>query len=154
MEALPDFSAQRFLVVDDVAEMVETVTEMLRRCGARHIYRASGSAPALAVLSREKDIDCVISDFNMSPENGLQLLAAIRTGSQPRTPRDRRFILLTGHGEMEVVRAAQALDVHGYVVKPVSLVTLIQTVQRALARSIKLKTVSEYQAIKIVGAPI
>jgi CheY-like chemotaxis protein len=149
-----DLSAKRFLVVDDMPEMTETVIRMLKHHGATQFFRAATVEEALAIAGREKGLDCIISDFNMRPQTGLQFLSSIRTGGKPGIPRDQRFILLTGHGEAEVVRAAVALDVNGYVVKPVSLKMLIQVVERALGRPTPLKAAAAYQAVKLSAAPI
>lgn len=123
------------------------------RNGASRFFRANGVEAASAIAAREKNLDCIISDFNMTPVNGLQFLSAVRTGSLASIPRDQQFILLTGHGEIEVVRAARTLDVSGYVVKPVALKTLAQALQRAFSRPVPLKTANEYEAIKLISAP-
>lgn len=148
-----DFAAKRFLLVDDMPEMIETIANMLRHCGAREIFRANGAEAALSVLRAEASVDCIISDFNMGQFNGLKLLGMLRSGSVAGLQRDQRFVLLTGHGETEVVRAALALDVNGYVVKPVALKTLSQTLAHAFSRQIKLKSVPEYQAVKPISVP-
>ncbi len=149
----PDFSTKRFMVVDDMPEMTETVIRMLKRHGASQFFRSTNVEEALAVAAREKP-DCIISDFNMPAQTGLHFLSAIRTGAKAGLPRDQRFILLTGHGEAEVVRTAVALDVNGYVVKPVSLKMLVQTVERALAKPTPLKAATAYQSVKVGAAPV
>ncbi len=148
-----DLSAKRFIVVDDMPEMIDTVVNMLRHCGLREVDRASGAEAALAILRSGQTVDCIISDFNMGRFNGLELLRLLRSGGVPGVQRDQRFILLTGHGETEVVSAALALDVNGYVVKPVALKTLSQTIERALSRSIKLKSAQEYQTQQAIAVP-
>jgi CheY-like chemotaxis protein len=102
----PDFSGKRFLVVDDMPEMTETVIRMLKHHGAGDLFRSTNAEEALAVVARQK-ADCIISDFNMTPLTGLEFLSKIRTGAQAGIPRDQRLILLTGHGEAEVVRTAR-----------------------------------------------
>jgi DNA-binding NarL/FixJ family response regulator len=87
------------------------------------------------------------------PAQRPAVLSRIRTGAQAGIPRDQRFILLTGHGEAEVVRTAMALDVTGYMVKPVSLKNLVQSVERALAKTIAIKPVAAYQAVKPGATP-
>ena len=154
MDTPTDFSGKRFLVVDDMPEMTETVIRMLRHHGASQFFRSTTVEEALAIAVREKGLDCIISDFNMTPQTGLQFLSAIRTGAKAGIPRDQRFILLTGHGEADVVRTAVALDVNGYIVKPVSLKMLAQTVERAFSRAAPLKPASAYQAIKPGAAPV
>jgi CheY-like chemotaxis protein len=154
LDARTDFSTKRFLVVDDIPEMTETVIRMLRHYGASQFFRSTTVEEALAIAAREKGLDCIISDFNMTPLTGLQFLRIVRTGVQAGIPRDQRFILLTGHGEAEVVRTAMALDVSGYIVKPVSLKMLLQAVERAFSRPIALKAASAYQSTKSGAAPI
>ncbi len=134
-------------------EMIETISQMLRHHGAVRLFRAAEAEAALAIVRAEKGVDCIISDFNMSPVSGLQFLGAIRTGLYAEVPRDQRFILLTGHGERDVVLAAQALDVSGYIVKPVSLKTLVQALQRAFSRPLPLKPVNAYKAVPQVPVP-
>ena len=153
MDAPPDLSAKRFLIVDDMPEMMETVIQMLRHFKATQFFRANAAENALAIANQEGNIDCIISDFNMKPRNGLELLSAIRCGLYPRVPRDHVFILLTGHGELEVVKTARALDVNGYIVKPLSIKTLIQTVQRALSKPLVLKPASHYRQVEVIAAP-
>jgi DNA-binding NarL/FixJ family response regulator len=152
-DARTDFAGKRFLVVDDMPEMTETVIRMLKHYGASDFFRSANAEEALAIAAWEK-IDCIISDFNMAPLNGLEFLAKIRTGAQPGIPRDQRFILVTGHGDADVVRTALALDVNGYMVKPVSLKMLVQSVERAFSRTVPLKPVSAYQAVKPSAAPV
>ncbi len=48
---------------------------------------------------------------------------------------------------MDVVRAAKALDVNGYVVKPVAPDIFIKTVQRALDAAPALKPPGDYERI-------
>jgi two-component system, chemotaxis family, chemotaxis protein CheY len=153
LDARTDFATKRFLVVDDMPEMIETVVRMLKHYGASDFFRSATAEEALAIAASQK-IDCIISDFNMAPLTGLQLLSRIRTGAQSGVPRDQRFILLTGHGEADVVRSAMALDASGYVVKPVSLKMLVQAVERAFSRPMTLKAVSAYQAVKLSAAPV
>lgn len=153
MDPPTDFATKRFLVVDDMPEMTETVIRMLKHHGASEFFRSANVEEALAIAARQK-LDCIISDFNMTPLTGLQFLSRIRTGAQPGIPRDQRFILLTGHGEAEIVRTAMALDVNGYIVKPVSLKMLVQVVERAFSRTAPLKAASAYASVKLAAAPV
>ena len=63
--------------------------------------------------------------------------------------RDTRFVMLTGHGEAEVVRTAAALDVDGYAVKPISQRGLAQTLTRAFNRKRIMKAGSEYASVAL-----
>ena len=76
----------------------------------------------------------------MKPINGLQLLQGIRLGVNAKIPREQPFIMLTGHSETDVVKAAISLDVQGYVVKPVAPEKLYHTIDKVLTRTITEKT--------------
>jgi two-component system, chemotaxis family, chemotaxis protein CheY len=142
-------SGRRFLVADDHSYMIEVIAEILNHFGAEQTARADGVDAAVNCINPRAAFDAIICDFNMKPLNGIQFLQAIRSGKHREIKRDQRFILLTGHGEMDVVKAAKALDVNGYVVKPVAPDTFIKTVQRALGPAPPLKTASDYERIPI-----
>jgi DNA-binding NarL/FixJ family response regulator len=87
-----------------------------------------------------------------SNQDGLELLQGIREGRNPGLVRDTRFIMLTSHSEKEVVQTALALDVDGYVIKPISPGGLVQTIERAFARKRILKAGSDYAAVELPKA--
>jgi CheY-like chemotaxis protein len=137
----------RFLVVDDHAYMIDVICEILRHYGAAETARAESVDAALTRISPRMQFDCIICDFNMKPVNGLKFLQVIRSGKRADIARDQRFVLLTGHGDMEVVKTAKALDVSGYVVKPVAADTFVKTVLRALASKAALRPVTDYERV-------
>ncbi|MBY0510789.1 MAG: response regulator [Rhodospirillaceae bacterium] len=140
-------AGRRFLVVDDQHHMIEVVSEMLRHYAAKEVLGAEGVEAALFRCAGRSDFDCIVCDFNMQPVNGIQFLQAIRGGQRPEIPRDQRFLLLTGHGDMDVVKAAKALDVSAYVVKPVAPDTFIKSVTRAMATAPTLRPPADYIAV-------
>lgn len=140
-------NGRRFLVVDDHGYMIDVINEILKHFGAGDTVRAESVDAALGRIDPRRGIDVIVCDFNMKPTNGIQFLQTIRTGKHAHIKRDQRFILLTGHGEMDVVRAAKGLDVNGYVVKPVAPDIFIKTVERALGAAPALKPVGDYERI-------
>ena len=142
-------AGRRFLVVDDHPYMIEVIGEILRHYGAADVERADGVQSALARCSARDPFDCIICDFNMKPVNGVQLLQAVRSGKRPELKREQAFILLTGHGDMDVVKAAKGLDVNAYVVKPVAADTFIKAVTRALESPPALKPAADYERVSI-----
>ncbi len=153
MTRAPDFSTMRFLVVDDEPFMLGMLERMLRQFKAGTILKAHEGAEALrSVKDNLSQVECIVSDFNMKPVNGLQLLQAVRTGLNPRIPRDQAFIMLTGHGETEVVKSAIMLDVNGYLMKPVAPEKLAQTLERVLKKPIDLKDAAYYKSVNIGAA--
>ncbi len=150
MDKLPDYSTKRFLIVDDEVFMIGLIDRMLKQCNAGMIMKANDGGTALrSIKDNFTQVDCIISDFNMKPINGLQFLQGVRVGINPKIPRDQPFIMLTGHGETEVVKTAIALDVSGYVVKPVAPDKLVQTIEKVLRRPQEIKDVDYYRGIKL-----
>ncbi len=140
-------AGKRALVVDDQGYMIDVVCEILRHFAADETVRAESVEAAVARFDPHINFDCVICDFNMKPVNGIQFLQAIRAGKLAHVKRDQPFILLTGHGDIEVVKAAKALDVSGYAVKPVAPDTFIKVITRAFATPLALKPVADYERV-------
>jgi two-component system chemotaxis response regulator CheY len=140
---------RNFLVVDDQTYMIDVIAEMLRHYGAKDIARAETVDAAAANFGPHLTFDAVICDFNMKPINGIQFLQGIRAGKIFGAKRDQCFILLTGHGDLEVVKAAKGLDVSGYAVKPVAPDTFIKVVTRALATAHTLKQPADYERVQV-----
>src|SRR5271170_4855113 len=92
-----DYGELRFLVADDRSFIRTLVNSMLLQEGARHIGRAASGQEAIEVLQKGGGrFDCIISDWNMEPINGVQLLQKIRAGQVPHISPDVCFVLLTG----------------------------------------------------------
>jgi YesN/AraC family two-component response regulator len=154
MEKLSDYSSKRFLIVDDEVFMLGLIERMLKECKAGVIMKAGDGGAALrSIKDNFTQVDCIISDFNMKPVNGLQLLQGIRLGINPKIPREQAFIMLTGHGESDVVKTAIALDVNGYVVKPVALDKLMATIDKVFARPVEIKDPEYYRSVKVPKVP-
>lgn len=79
------------LVVDDDPEFLIAMKLMMRMCGFSHIVAATNGAEAIEHL-KEWRFDIILSDWNMTPMDGLDLLRALRAmpgvGNTP-------FVLLT-----------------------------------------------------------
>ena len=77
------------LVVDDYRTMVRIIRNLLRQLGFEDIDDASDGALALAKM-RDKRYGLVISDWNMEPMTGLQLLKEIRADNKRILKKRRR----------------------------------------------------------------
>jgi DNA-binding NarL/FixJ family response regulator len=150
MEHLPNYASYRFLIVDDEPFMLGAHVRMLKMCQAGFIETARDGASALrAIKDGSMQIDCIITDFDMKPMNGLQLLSAIRLGVNPLIPRGQRFIMLTGNADADVVEAARALDVNGFIVKPVTPDVLCLTINQVLHDARQLRAADAYRTITL-----
>lgn len=108
------------LIVDDYATMVRIIRNVLRQLGLADVDEAHDGGSALALLG-EKDYGLIISDWNMEPMTGYELLQAVRADRRlSHTP----FIMLTAESEAEKRAAAKAAGANTYIVKPFSAATL------------------------------
>ena len=110
------------LVVDDYKSMVRIVRGMLNQLGFVNVDDAPDGAAAMALL-KEKQYGLVLSDWNMQPVTGLELLKQVRAEEKTRaTP----FVMVTAEAKVENVIAARQAGVDNYVIKPFTLAVLKQ----------------------------
>ena len=110
------------LVVDDYKSMVRIVRGMLNQLGFVNVDDAPDGAAAMALL-KEKTYGLVLSDWNMQPVTGLELLKQVRAEEKTRgTP----FVMVTAEAKVENVIAARQAGVNNYVIKPFTLAVLKQ----------------------------
>ena len=108
------------LVVDDYNTMIRIIRNLLRQLGFEDVDDASDGSAALAKM-RGKRYGLVISDWNMEPMTGYELLQQVRSDpSLHGTP----FIMVTAESKTENVIAAKQAGVNNYIVKPFNADTL------------------------------
>ena len=108
------------LVVDDYKTMVRIIRNLLKQLGFNNVDDAADGVEALSKL-REKKYGLVISDWNMEPMTGYELLKEVRSDDAlNRTP----FIMVTAESKTENVIAAKKAGVNNYIVKPFNAQTL------------------------------
>jgi two-component system, chemotaxis family, chemotaxis protein CheY len=108
------------LVVDDYNTMVRIIRNLLKQLGFEDVDDASDGASALAKM-RSKRYGLVISDWNMEPMTGYELLRQVRADPElGPTP----FIMVTAESKTENVIAAKKAGVNNYIVKPFNAQTL------------------------------
>jgi two-component system chemotaxis response regulator CheY len=108
------------LVVDDYNTMVRIIRNLLRQLGFEHIDDASDGSSALAKMEQRK-YGLVISDWNMEPMTGYDLLQKVRANPEMS---DTPFIMVTAESKTENVVAAKKAGVSNYIVKPFNAQTL------------------------------
>jgi two-component system, chemotaxis family, chemotaxis protein CheY len=107
------------LVVDDYSTMIRIIRNLLKQLGFENVDDASDGSAALAKMQVKK-YDLVISDWNMEPMTGYDLLREVRASPElSKTP----FIMITAESKTENVIAAKA-GVNNYIVKPFNAATL------------------------------
>jgi two-component system chemotaxis response regulator CheY len=108
------------LIVDDYKTMLRIIRNLLKQLGFDNVDEASDGSAALQKL-RDGKFGLVISDWNMEPMSGIQLLREVRAdGNLRKMP----FIMVTAESKTENVVIAKEAGVTNYIVKPFNAATL------------------------------
>ncbi len=122
--------SMRVLVVDDYTTMIRIIRNLLRQLGFAHIDDATDGSAALTKM-RDRRYGLVISDWNMEPMTGYDLLKQVRSDPELcATP----FIMVTAESKTANVIAAKQAGVNNYIVKPFNAETLKNKIEAVFAR--------------------
>lgn len=116
------------LVVDDYKTMIRIVRSLLQQLGFTNIDDAVDGETALTMM-KQKSYGLVLSDWNMQPMSGLDLLKAVRANDRTN---DVPFIMVTAETKTENVVAARQAGVNNYIIKPFTLAVLKQKLTAVL----------------------
>ena len=125
---MPIDKSMNVLIVDDYKTMLRIIRNLLRQIAFCNVQEANDGAGALARL-RAGSFGLVISDWNMEPMTGLQLLREMRTDMQLQTT---PFIMMTAESKTENVVAARQAGVSNYIVKPFNAEILRGKIEKVL----------------------
>jgi two-component system chemotaxis response regulator CheY len=121
----------KVLVVDDYKTMTRIIRNLLKQIDVNDSDEAADGHEALAKL-RAGNFGLVISDWNMQPMTGLDLLKEVRADARLRaTP----FIMVTAESKTENVVAAKQAGVSNYIVKPFNAETLREKIEKVLVHA-------------------
>jgi len=117
---MPVDKGMSILVVDDYNTMRRIIRNLLKQLGFENVEEAADGTEAFKKL-QEKPFGLVISDWNMEPMTGIDLLKLVRAdpkiGNIP-------FIMVTAESKTENVIVAKQAGVSNYIVKPFNAETL------------------------------
>src|SRR3984957_3681601 len=116
------------LIVDDYKTMLRIIENLLKQLGFKNVHQATDGSGALKLL-REAPFGLVISDWNMQPMTGLQLLKEVRADEKLKP---LPFIMITAESKTENVVAAKAAGVSNYIIKPFNADTLKKKIESVL----------------------
>jgi two-component system chemotaxis response regulator CheY len=119
------------LIVDDYKTMLRIIRNLLKQLEFDNVEEASDGAEALAKL-RAGNFGLVISDWNMEPMTGLDLLKEVRADTRLK---NLPFIMITAESKTENVVAAKAAGVSNYIVKPFNAETLREKIEKVLVHA-------------------
>ena len=119
------------LIVDDYKTMLRIIRNLLKQLDFHNVEEATDGQEALAKL-RAGNFGLVISDWNMQPMTGLDLLKEVRADARLKsTP----FIMVTAESKTENVIAAKQAGVSNYIVKPFNAETLREKIEKVMAHA-------------------
>ena len=119
------------LIVDDYKTMLRIIRNLLKQIEFNNVVEASDGAEALSKL-RTNNFGLVISDWNMAPMTGLELLREVRADSRLKSI---PFIMITAESKTENVVAAKQAGVSNYIVKPFNAETLRDKIEKVMAHA-------------------
>ncbi|WP_339105073.1 bacterio-opsin activator domain-containing protein [Haloterrigena salinisoli] len=100
------------LIVDNEPGFADLAGEMLERERDAIVAESATNAAAALEILEQREIDCIVSDYEMPQMTGLELLERVRE-DDPDLP----FILFTGRGSEEIASEAIAAGVTQYLQK-------------------------------------
>ncbi len=117
------------LIVDDYQTMLRIIKNLLKQIGFNSVDEATDGSMAFEML-QTKNYGLVISDWNMEPMTGLELLKQVRASNDAfsKVP----FIMVTAESKTENVIAAKQAGVNNYIVKPFNAETLKTKIESVL----------------------
>jgi two-component system, response regulator FlrC len=116
------------LLVEDDATLRGALAETLS-LAHYDVHEAGDGRRALDILSSE-DIAAVVSDYQMAPMNGSELLAKLRE-MRPDLP----FLLMTAYGTIQHAVKSIQQGATDYLVKPFDAPTLLSKLERVIPNS-------------------
>jgi two-component system chemotaxis response regulator CheY len=119
------------LIVDDYKTMLRIIRNLLKQIDYNNVEEAGDGSEALAKL-RAGNFGLVISDWNMQPMSGLELLQEVRQDARLKA---LPFIMITAESKTENVVAAKQAGVSNYIVKPFNAETLRDKIEKVLAHA-------------------
>ena len=119
----------KILVIDDYGTMRRIIRTLLADIGHTDVDEAPDGHTALAKL-RAAHYDLVISDWNMEPMTGCELLHHVRAES---TLKETPFILTVGESTAETAAAAKEAGADDFIAKPFNAAVLADKIATALS---------------------
>ncbi len=114
----------KILVVDDSLIMRRSITNMLDALGHKVIGEAKDGNEAVALFMRLKP-DLVTMDITMPEMDGLSAVKMLR-----RIDSTVKIIMVTSHGQEEMVLDAIRSGAAGYILKPINSIKLRDSIRK------------------------
>lgn len=137
------FAGLRILIVDDSQNMRDLLRAMLSAMGVGEIHCANDGHAGLKLFT-DINPDLVITDGMMEPMTGYAMTGAIRN-LRDQNGADVPVLMLSGHGEPDIVEWARIEGVTDYIVKPITPQLLYERVIAAIADPLHIVDTGTYR---------
>jgi CheY-like chemotaxis protein len=141
------FAGLKVLVVDDSKAMRDLLLALLNSMGIGEVVCADDGRAGLRLYA-ETSPDLVITDGMMEPMTGYAMTSAIR-GLKSKdgllAGSDVPVLMLSGHGEPDIVEWARDEGVTDYIVKPVTAELLYERIIAAVAKPLHIVETATYR---------
>jgi len=114
----------KILIVDDDANLRETITDLLDMSGLSSDEAESGAA-ALELI-KGGGYDVALVDYNLPDITGIELIKKIRGVSD-----EVQILMMTGHASLNTAIDAIKESVYSFLVKPVDFKDLLNAIKKA-----------------------
>jgi len=143
-ELLGSFS---ILYIEDEADLLKHTTSVLEDF-VKKIYPVQSIDDALEIIKTEK-IDVIIADIHLKYSNGLDFLRTVKYDLELELP----SIVTTAFSDTEYLLDAIKLHVDNYIIKPVNIKELLNSLHDVLWPKIQAKEIERsYNIIKTISA--
>tara|TARA_B100000745_G_C20142145_1_gene391597 strand:+ start:556 stop:1014 length:459 start_codon:yes stop_codon:yes gene_type:complete len=122
----------KVLIVDDHRTMLRIIKNLLEQIGITDVVEALDGQEALQKLVKDK-YDLILSDWNMMPMTGLELLQYVRR-DESYQHRNVPFVMITAESKTENVLEAKKAGVDNYIIKPFNAETLEMKIKSVLQK--------------------
>ena len=148
---MQDSQKVHILVVDDEEDLEFLVRRKFKskiQEGKTEFYFAKDGRQALSVLSKNADIDIVLTDINMPVMDGLTFLSEMS-----KIHPIKKAIIVSAYGDMVNIRTAMNKGAFDFVTKPVDFSDLEMTIDKTFAhvqqQKATLKAIKENNILKM-----
>jgi CheY-like chemotaxis protein len=139
-------SALKVLIVEDDDFTRKIIMSVFRDLGFTNLSDVNNASSAVKLLENHV-YDLIVTDIKMPGMNGLQFIQMIRAGKTLAKP-DTRIVVLTSYSQTAILGSALALDVNGFLVKPVVPTIVEEKLSRALSERLNVHSPVAYESVK------
>ncbi len=129
-------SRQVILYIEDDVDVRDATARVLRTCGAEVVTAQDGEDGIAAFIRYRPDL--IVADIGMPKIDGLEMARKIRT-----VDGDTPIIITSGYSDVEYFLNSIEIGVSQFLIKPIALNKLMETVKRFLEKGLALKGLRE-----------